>query len=108
MESANLVLPGTGLLVPGRERAARVGALDQRDLETVRIDERQRALAEAGLDRRRRDAVACQPLAPEAEAVRRDGERHLDARGRRPRRGGAMCAQGKNVRSVPGCPSASA
>ena len=79
VEAAHLMLGSHGAVVPGRERpAGRSGRLDERDAQPVRIDERQRALAEARLDRVDARAVLLEARAPELEAVRRHFEPDLD------------------------------
>src|SRR5437764_178144 len=65
--------------IPGRERALRRHArLDKRHLESVRIDERQHAIAEALLDGAKRHAVLLQARSPEVEAAGRHFERGFE------------------------------
>ena len=100
---------GTGLPSHGVE-AARAGLVGSTSatLQAVRIDERQHRVAEARLDRRDRDAVLLERVRPVTRGCPPALRATPRPRGRGPSRGGAICAHGKNVRSVPGWPSASA
>ena len=67
-EPANLSIGGDGAPLPRRERAAG-RRFDQRDVEAVRIGEREDAAAESRLGRTDARAVALQPLGPFAFEV---------------------------------------
>ena len=79
VETAHLMFGLDGAVIPGRERpAGRAGRLDQRDAQSVRIDERQRPLAKPGLDSVHARAVFLQARSPELQAVLWHFEPHLD------------------------------
>ena len=82
--------------------------LDERHLQTVRIVEWQDAIAKARLNRLDACAAAREPRRPELEAACRDFEACFHGAPRCPRAAGPCAPTGKNVRSVPGRPSASA
>ena len=68
-----------GAVIPGRERpAGRAGRLDERDAQSVRIDERQRPLAKPGVESVHACAVLLQARAPELQAVLWHFEPDLD------------------------------
>jgi hypothetical protein len=92
-------------LLPRRELAVR---LDERDLETVWIRERQRALTEAGLSTRAFFTPLSSRRARQKSSAPGATASDTSIASPAPMRPGAICTHGKNVRSVPGLPSASA
>ena len=109
VQAADLALDRHRAGLPRREAAPDGGRrLDQRDAQAVRVDDRQRALAEPRLDRARRWRRSRSGARPTSRACPAGTASDTSVASPWPSRDGAMCAQGKNVRSVPACPSASA
>ena len=78
VQAADLALDRYRAGLPRREAAADGGRrLDQRDAQAVRVDDRQRALAEPRLDRGDGGAVPGQARGPPVQGVRGHGEGHL-------------------------------